>query len=116
MGYVFDLFGSAVDFVFRYYIVTYVVLSAISVVCAVMGSKNNKNGLMKVWCILSFVAGFVLAIGLYDAAERGSGPLVYVSVSGGLGGVSLLALLQVFLYAPLPMIIGALVAYRVSGQ
>ena len=82
------------------YIIIYIVLCVLSVICAVQSAKRNKNDLMKAFVILSLAAGFVLALGLYDPSEG----------SGGTGGMNLWSLIKVCLFAMPPMIIGALAA------
>ena len=79
------------------YIIIYIVLCVLSVICAVQGAKRNKNDLMKAFVILSLAAGFVLALGLYDPS-KGSGDSV------------LWSLIKVCLFAMPPMIIGAVAA------
>ena len=92
------------------YIIIYIVLCVLSVICAVQSAKRNKNDLMKAFVILSLAAGFVLALGLYAPSEGSGGSVLYVSGSGGTGGMNLWSLIKVCLFAMPPMIIGALAA------
>ena len=96
------------------YIIIYLVLCVLSVICAVQSAKRNKNDLMKAFVkafvILSLAAGFVLALGLYDPSKGSGDSVLYVSGSGGTGGMNLWSLIKVCLFAMPPMIIGALAA------
>ncbi len=92
------------------YIIIYIVLCVLSVICAVQGAKRNKNDLMKAFVILSLAAGFVLALGLYDPSKGSGDSVLYVSGSGGTGGMNLWSLIKVCLFAMPPMIIGAVAA------
>ena len=92
------------------YIIIYIVLCVLSVICAVQGAKRNKNDLMTAFVILSLAAGFVLALGLYDPSKGSGDSVLYVSGSGGTGGMNLWSLIKVCLFAMPPMIIGALAA------
>ncbi len=92
------------------YIIIYLVLCVLSVICAVQSAKRNKNDLMKAFVILSLAAGFVLALGLYNPSEGSGDSVLYVSGSGGTGGMNLWSLIKVCLFAMPPMIIGAIAA------
>ena len=98
------------------YIAIYIALCALCVLCAVLGAKKNSNGLMKTFVILSLAAGFVLALGLYDPATDSGGSVLYVSGSGGTGGMRLDSLLKVLLYAAPPMIIGGFAAIKAEKR
>ena len=92
------------------YVAVYAALCAVSVICAVQSAKKNSSDLMKVFVISALIAGFVLALGLYDPARDSGGSVLYVSGSGGTGGMRLDSLLKVLLFAAPPMIIGGIAA------
>ena len=99
----------------KIYIAIYLALCVISAVCASQGVKRDQNDLMKAFVICALIAGFVLALGLYDPAKDSGGSVIYVSGAGGTGGMRLDSLLKVLLCAAPPMIVG-IIAAAVSAK
>ena len=87
------------------YLIIYIALSIVSVLCAFIAAKAEKPGLMKTFVLFAIAAGVVLALG----SASGQSGTVYISSGGGTGGISLESLLKVILYMMPPMIIGAVV-------
>ena len=93
------------------YILIYIGLSVISILCAVFAIRKDNDGLFNGFVVFALAAGFVLALGLYDPAKKSSGGTLYVSTGGGTGGMSLEAILKTILFAVPPMVIGGLAAF-----
>lgn len=87
------------------YLIIYIALSIISVVCAFIAVKADKFALMRAFVIFAIAAGVVLALG----NTTGQSGTVYISSDGGSGGISLESLLKIVLYMMPPMIIGAII-------
>lgn len=87
------------------YLIIYIALSIISVVCAFIAAKAEKPGLMKTFVVFAIAAGIVMALG----SASGQSGTVYISSGSGTGGISLESLLKVILFMMPPMVIGAII-------
>ena len=92
------------------YFVVYIVLCLIAVLCSILGVKKNNVDLKKAYAIFSIIAGFVMAVGTHDASSSSSAVL-YVSGSGGTGGMSIEAVLKTILYMMPPGFLGAILGW-----
>lgn len=92
------------------YIGIYIVLCIISIFCSIRGFKKNSNGYLKAYLILSFIAGFVLALGLSSPDQSSS--TIYISGPRGMGGMKFNSFIMVILCSLPPYIIGLILGLK----